>query len=79
MKRLAAILLLAVLAFHAGLLRAAEVNVYAAASLSDVMQQIATNYEKASGDRLVFNFGGSSFLARQIVEGAPADVFFSAD
>ena len=78
-ERLAAVLLLAGTAFHGALVRAAEINVYAAASLSDVMQQIATNYEKISGDKLVFNFGASSFLARQIVEGAPADIFFSAD
>lgn len=79
MRRLTRVLLLAGAMFYAAILRAAEVNVYAAASLSDVMRQIATNYEKISGDRLVFNFGASSFLARQIVEGAPADVFFSAD
>jgi molybdate transport system substrate-binding protein len=79
MKRLAAVLLLAGLALRAGISRAAEINVYAAASLSDVMRQLATNYEKISGDKPVFNFGASSFLARQIVEGAPADVFFSAD
>jgi molybdate transport system substrate-binding protein len=78
-KRLAAILFVAWLALHASLLRAADLNVYAAASLSDVLRQIATNYEKTSGDHLVFNFGGSSVLARQIIEGAPADVFFSAD
>jgi molybdate transport system substrate-binding protein len=78
-KRLAAALLLTWLTLHGALLRAAELNVYAAASLSDVLRQIATNYEKTSGDHLVFNFGASSVLARQIIEGAPADVFFSAD
>jgi len=78
-RRLLLSLLLMWLAFSAVLLRAAEINVYAAASLSDVLQEIGTNYEQASGDKLVFNFGGSSFLARQIVEGAPADIFFSAD
>lgn len=72
-------LLLACMACSRALLHAAEINVYAAASLSDVMRQIATEYEKASGDKLVFNFGASSFLARQIQEGAPADIFFSAD
>jgi molybdate transport system substrate-binding protein len=58
---------------------AAEVTVFAAASLTDSLKEIATAYEKASGDKLVFNFGASSTLARQIQEGAPADVFFSAD
>jgi molybdate transport system substrate-binding protein len=58
---------------------AAEVTVFAAASLTDALKEIATAYEKSSGDKLVFNFGASSTLARQIQEGAPADLFFSAD
>jgi molybdate transport system substrate-binding protein len=60
-------------------LRAAELNVFAAASLADVLKEIAKTYEPASGDKLHYNFAGSSVLARQIKEGAPADVFFSAD
>jgi len=36
-------------------------------------------YERQSGDKVLFNFGASSLLARQIEEGAPADIFFSAD
>ena len=59
--------------------RAAEVNVFAAASLTDALRQIATAYEKQSGDKIIFNFGASSTLARQIEAGAPADIFFSAD
>lgn len=58
---------------------ATEVQVFAAASLTDALQEIATPYEKESGDKLLFNFGASSALARQIQEGAPADLFFSAD
>jgi molybdate transport system substrate-binding protein len=58
---------------------AAEVRVFAAASLTDSMKEVAGAYEKGSGDKLVFNFGASSMLARQIEEGAPADIFFSAD
>src|SRR5437667_8744228 len=57
----------------------AEVNVYAAASLTDVMKEIASAYEKDSGDKILFSFGASSLLARQIIEGAPADMFLSAD
>ena len=59
--------------------RATEVTVFAAASLSDALTEIAKTYESTSGDKLRFNFGASSTLARQIKEGAPADVFFSAD
>jgi molybdate transport system substrate-binding protein len=60
-------------------LRAAEITVFAAASLTDSLKEIAAKYEKQSGDKLVFNLGASSTLARQIDAGAPADIFFSAD
>jgi molybdate transport system substrate-binding protein len=58
---------------------AAELTVYAAASLTDAMKEIGPACEKESGDKLQFNFGASNMLARQIEEGAPADLFFSAD
>lgn len=58
---------------------AAEVMVFAAASLTDSLKQVAAAYEKQSGDKITFNLGASSTLARQIEEGAPADIFFSAD
>lgn len=60
-------------------LAAADLHVFAAASLADALKEIAKTYEPASGDKLVFNLAASSALARQIKEGAPADVFFSAD
>ncbi len=61
-------------------LRAAELTVHAAASLTDAMKELAPAFERANpGDKLLFNFGASSQLARQIKEGAPGDVFFSAD
>jgi len=59
--------------------QAAEVTVFAAASLSDSLKEIAAAYEKQSGDKIIFNLAASSTLARQIEEGAPADIFFSAD
>src|SRR6266853_5896096 len=58
---------------------AAELTVFAAASLTDSLKEIAVAYEKQSGDKVLLNFGASSLLARQIAEGAPADIFFSAD
>lgn len=70
---------LAVVALLTTVLRAAEVTVFAAASLTDAIQELASAYEAESGDQLLFNFAGSSALARQIMEGAPADLFFSAD
>jgi molybdate transport system substrate-binding protein len=70
---------LAALLFCTLSLRAALLQVFAAASLMDALNEIAPAYERASGDKLLFNFGGSNALARQIREGAPADVFISAD
>ena len=74
-------LILMILAFVAWTLPAAagEVTVFAAASLTDAMQEIGAAYEKETGDKVVLNLGASSALARQIQEGAPADLFFSAD
>ncbi|MDQ6626640.1 MAG: molybdate ABC transporter substrate-binding protein [Verrucomicrobiota bacterium] len=70
-------LILAVVA--AGDLSAADLTVHAAASLTDALKEIAPAYEEESGDKLQFNFGASNMLARQIEEGAPADLFLSAD
>jgi molybdate transport system substrate-binding protein len=50
--------------------------VFAAASLTDALQEVAREWKDA---QVEFSFGASSDLARQIVAGAPADVFFSAD
>jgi molybdate transport system substrate-binding protein len=60
-------------------LRASEVLVFAAASLTEALTEIAANYQKGSGDKILLNLGASSTLARQIEEGASADIFFSAD
>jgi molybdate transport system substrate-binding protein len=56
-----------------------EVVVFAAASLTDALDEVAHAFEKETGHKVVFNLGGSNDLARQIKAGAPADVFFSAD
>jgi molybdate transport system substrate-binding protein len=58
---------------------AAEITVFGAASLSNVLKELGATWEKHSGDKVIFNFDGSNNLARQIAEGAPADIFFSAD
>jgi len=59
--------------------RADELVVFAAASLTDALQEIGADYERTTGQPVVFNFGASNLLARQIREGAPADLFLSAD
>jgi molybdate transport system substrate-binding protein len=58
---------------------AADLTVFAAASLTDSLKQIGADYKKQTGQAVDFNFEASSMLARQIQEGAPADIFFSAD
>lgn len=79
MKTLPKLLLIAVLALFAGGAGAAELNVAAAASLTDALQEIKTAYERSGGDTIVLNLGASSALARQIEAGAPVDLFLSAD
>lgn len=60
--------------------RAETVTVFAAASLTESFRTIGKAFEAARpGTTVDFNFAASSTLARQIVEGAPADVFASAD
>jgi len=58
---------------------AEEILVSAAASLTDVLKEISAGYHTKSKNTVKFNFGPSNGLARQIEEGAPADLFFSAD
>jgi molybdate transport system substrate-binding protein len=53
--------------------------VFAAASLTDSLQELAGEYGKSSGVHVKLSFAASSALARQIESGAPADAFFSAD
>lgn len=56
------------------------VTVLAAASLADVLPEIADEFEQANpGIDLVLSFGGSTALAEQVVAGAPADVVATAD
>lgn len=56
-----------------------EIMIYAAASVRDALQEMAAACEQASGARLVFNFGASNDLARQIEAANKADLFISAD
>jgi molybdate transport system substrate-binding protein len=74
--RLLYVLLLLLPAFAA---QAQEVTVFAAASLTDAMQDISAKWMAAGHRKLVLSFGASSTLARQIEQGAPANVFASAD
>lgn len=58
---------------------AADLTVFAAASLKDAMDEVEQGFEAESGLDLAVSLAGSSVLARQIEAGAPADVFISAN
>ncbi|WP_010140401.1 molybdate ABC transporter substrate-binding protein [Oceanicola sp. S124] len=58
---------------------AEEVTLFAAASLKTALEQIEPVFEAATGADLRVSLAGSSALARQIQQGAPADVFISAN
>ena len=65
-----------------GKLHAAEpapLTVFAAASLKESLDEAASAYQKATGQPVRVSYAASSALARQIEQGAPADVFLSAD
>ncbi|KGD85274.1 molybdate transporter [Pantoea stewartii subsp. indologenes] len=60
-------------------LAADKITVFAAASLTNALNDIAAHYKKTHGTEVVSSFASSSVLARQIEQGAPADLFISAD
>jgi molybdate transport system substrate-binding protein len=57
----------------------ADVTVFAAASLKNALDSIAIAYEKQTGKRIAVSYAASSALAKQIEQGAPADIVISAD
>ena len=56
-----------------------KLTVFAAASLTNALSEISTKYEKETGIKIAHSFASSSVLAKQIENGAPADLFISAD
>jgi len=58
---------------------AQEVTVFAAASLKNALDAITAAWQAETGGRATVSYAASSALAKQIEEGAPADVFISAD
>lgn len=56
-----------------------QVTVFAAASMTNVLQQLGDEFTRSTGIPVRFSFASSSTLARQIAAGAGADVFVSAD
>jgi molybdate transport system substrate-binding protein len=77
------VLIVALLPFTSRPVLAADkstpLTVFAAASLKESLDEAAAAYQKATGVPVRVSYAASSALARQIEQGAPADVFFSAD
>lgn len=58
--------------------QAEEVVVFAAASLRTALDQVAQEFQATTGHSVLISYAGSSVLAKQILQGAPADIFISA-
>jgi molybdate transport system substrate-binding protein len=56
-----------------------EVVIFAAASLKNALDEINAQWQRETGKRATLSYAASSALARQIEQGAPADIFISAD
>lgn len=59
--------------------QAADITVFAAASLTNALQDIGKSYEAKTHNHVVFSFAASSTLAKQIERSSGADVFMAAD
>lgn len=58
--------------------QAEDVVVFAAASLKTALDTVAADFQSTTGDTVTVSYAGSNALAKQIVDGAPADIFLSA-
>lgn len=79
--RVSAARLLVVLAIACApvMAQARDITVFAASSLTDALTDVGQAYKKVTDNTVHFSFASSSTLARQIVAGAPADIYVSAD
>lgn len=56
-----------------------QITVFAASSLKESLDTVSLQWEKKTGQKIVVSYAASSALAKQIEQGAPADIFISAD
>jgi molybdate transport system substrate-binding protein len=70
---------MAALLFLGGLARAQQITVAAASDLQFVLPQVAARFEQQTGHHVELTFGSSGNFFAQIQNGAPYDLFFSAD
>lgn len=59
--------------------QAQHVTIFAAASMKDALDELDARYQKQTGEKSVISYASSATLAKQIENGAPADIFISAD
>lgn len=72
-------LLAGLLALTALPAHAEQVTVFAAASMKTALDEVAAAFTEATGHEVVISYAGSNVLAKQIIDGAPADIFISAN
>ena len=73
------LVLAALLVFTVGSVSAAELRLAVAANFNGTMQQLIPIYEQQTGHKVLLSSGSSGAFYAQIQNGAPFDVFFSAD
>lgn len=78
-KRLAIVPVFAASVMLPAVALADQVTVFAAASMKNAMEEVSEKFNEATGHDLAVSLAGSSALARQIQQGAPADLFISAN
>src|SRR5947209_14749836 len=76
---LAAALVVALCGGGRGLASPPSLQVAAAADLALAVKDVGAAYEKKTGEKVIFSFGSTGLLEKQIVEGAPFDVFAAAN
>lgn len=79
LRRRALLLPLLPIVLLPGCAREEQVTVFAAASLQNALDEAGAAYARRTGQPVRFSYAASSAIARQIEQGAPADVFVSAD
>lgn len=79
MRRLIFTILVVVITLHGSVLARPQMTVFAAAGTTDVITDVAKQFEQQFDVDVILNFAASSTLARQIEAGAPADVYISAN
>lgn len=79
MRRIASFLVIGVISLFSSVHAEQTIRVYAAASMTNVISELSAQYQKQNGVKIIPVYAGSSSLARQIEQGAPADLFISAN